>query len=69
MDNACVDSTVCILKPNNINPTCDIVLNAKSLFILDCVSPTTVPITKDRRELSNKLFVQEKSRSSIGLLV
>jgi hypothetical protein len=48
---ACVDSTVCILNPHNINPTCDIVLNAKSLFILDCVKPTTVPTTKDKREL------------------
>ena len=60
---------MCILKPNSINPTCDIVLNAKSLFILDCVKPTTVPITKDKRELNNKLVVQEKSKSKIGLLV
>jgi len=66
---ACVDSTVCILKPSNINPTCDIVLKANSLFILDCVNPTIVPIIKDKRELNNKLVVQEKSISNIGLLV
>ena len=58
-----------MVNPNNIKPTCDIVLKAKSLFILDCVKPTTVPTTKDKRELNNKLVVQEKSRSSIGLLV
>ena len=60
---------MCILKPNSINPTCDIVLNANNLLILDCVNPTTVPITKDKRELNNKLVVQEKSKSNIGLLV
>ena len=60
---------MCILKPNSINPTCEIVLNANNLFILDCVNPTTVPITKDKRELNNKLVVQEKSKSNIGLLV
>jgi hypothetical protein len=52
-----------------MKPTCDIVLKAKSLFILDCVNPTTVPITKDRRELNNKLVVQEKSISNIDLPV
>jgi hypothetical protein len=52
-----------------MKPTCDIVLKAKSLFILDCVNPTTVPITKDKRELNNKLVVQEKSISNIDLPV
>jgi hypothetical protein len=60
---------VCILSPNRINPTCEIVLKAKSLLILDCVNPTTVPITKDKRELNNKVVVQEKSISNIDLLV
>jgi hypothetical protein len=60
---------VCIVKPNNINPTCDIVLKAKSLFILDCVNPTTVPITRDKRELNSKLVVQEKSISNKDLPV
>ena len=60
---------MCILKPNSINPTCDIVLKANNLLILDCVNPTTVPITKDKTELNNKLVVQEKSRPNIGLLV
>ena len=45
------------------------VLNANNLFILDCVNPTTVPIIKDKRELNNKLVVQEKSISNMGLLV
>jgi hypothetical protein len=58
-----------MLKPNNIKPTCDIVLKAKSLFILDCVNPTTVPIIRDRRELNNRLCVQEKSISNIDLPV
>jgi hypothetical protein len=60
---------VCIVKPNNINPTCDIVLKAKSLFILDCVNPTTVPIIRDKRELNSKLVVQEKSTSNKDLPV
>ena len=60
---------MCIVKPSNINPTWDIVLNAKSLFILDWVNPTTVPIIKDKRELNNKLVVQENSKSNSGLLV
>lgn len=58
-----------MLRPNNINPTWDIVLKAKSLFILDCVNPTTVPIIRDRRELNNRLCVQEKSISNIDLPV
>lgn len=45
------------------------VLNAKSLLILDCVNPTTVPIIKDKRELNNNVVVQEKSISNIDLLV
>jgi len=45
------------------------VLNAKSLLILDCVNPTTVPIIKDKRELNNKVVVQEKSISNNDLLV
>jgi len=52
-----------------MNPTCEIVLNAKSLLILDCVNPTTVPIIKDKRELNNKVVVQEKSISNNDLLV
>jgi hypothetical protein len=58
-----------MVKPNNIKPTCDIVLKANSLFILDCVNPTTVPITKDKRELNSKLVVQEKSISKTDLPV
>jgi hypothetical protein len=58
-----------MVNPNNINPTCDIVLKAKSLFILDCVNPTTVPIISDKRELNNKLIVQEKSISNMDLPV
>jgi hypothetical protein len=63
------DNPMCEIKPDNINPTCEIVLNAKSLFILDCVNPTTVPITKDKRELKSKLVVQEKSMSTMDLPV
>jgi hypothetical protein len=58
-----------MVNPNNKNPTCDIVLKAKSLFILDCVNPTTVPIISDKRELNNKLIVQEKSISNMDLPV
>jgi hypothetical protein len=58
-----------MVSPNNINPTCDIVLKAKSLFILDCVNPTTVPMISDKRELNNRLCVQEKSISNIDLPV
>jgi hypothetical protein len=58
-----------MVNPNNIKPTCDIVLKAKSLFILDCVNPTTVPIIRDKRELNNKLIVQEKSISNMDLPV
>lgn len=60
---------MCILSPNKINPTCEMVLNAKSLLILDCVNPTTVPIINDKRELNNSVVVQEKSISNIDLLV
>ena len=60
---------MCILSPNSINPTCEIVLKAKSLLILDCVNPTTVPITSDKRELNSKVVFQEKSISNIVLLV
>jgi hypothetical protein len=60
---------VCILRPNKMNPTCEIVLNAKSLLILDCVNPTTVPITRDKRELNKRVVVQVNSTSNIDLLV
>ena len=64
-----MDSTLCILKASNINPTCDIVLKAYNLFSLDCVKPTIVPIIKDKIELNNKLIVQEKFTSNIDLFV
>ena len=58
-----------MLKPNNMNPTWDIVLKANSLFILDCVKPTTVHIINDKRELiiglcgaKIKLMAKNKNR-------
>ncbi|CAK5273028.1 unnamed protein product [Mycena citricolor] len=46
-----------MLKDNNINPKCDIVLYASSLFICDCAKPKTVPITKDNKEpINSKLY-------------
>ena len=48
-----------ILKPNNMNPIWEIVLKANNLLILDCVKPTTVPIINNKRELNNRLVVQE----------
>ena len=34
------------------------VLYANNFFILDCVKPTTVPITNESKELTNRLEVQ-----------
>ena len=48
-----------MLNANNINPTCDIVLNAYNLFILDCVKPNSEPIIKDKSELNRILFFQD----------
>jgi hypothetical protein len=42
-----------------MNPMCDIVLYAKSLFILVCDKPKIVPITKDKKQLMDKLVVHE----------
>jgi hypothetical protein len=42
---------------------------AYNLFILDCVKPAIFPITKDKRELNNKLIVQEKPVANMDLLV
>jgi hypothetical protein len=52
-----------------MKPKCDIVLYANNLFILNCVKPKTVPIIKDKRELTNKLLVQLKLNSNKDLLV
>ena len=64
-----MDSILSTAKANNINPRCDIVLYAKSLFILNCVKPKTVPIIRDNKELSNKLNTQLKFRGKYVLLV
>ena len=52
-----------------MNSTWNIVLKANSLFILDCVKPTTVPIINDKRELiiglcgaKIKLMAKNKNR-------
>ena len=64
-----MDSRLFIAKANNIKPRCEIVLYAKSLFILNCVKPNTVPIIRDKRELSNKLDLQLKLNGKNELLV
>lgn len=47
-----------ILNANNIKPKWDMVLYANNLFILDWLSPKTVPIISEKNELNNKLAVQ-----------
>lgn len=47
-------------KASNIKPRCEIVLYAKSLFILNCVKPNTDPIIKDNKLLNNNITFQEK---------
>jgi len=49
---------VLTLNANNIKPKCDMVLYANNLFILDWLSPNTVPIISEKNELNNKLAVQ-----------
>lgn len=55
---ACIDSILFMLRASNINPKCDIVLYANSLFILYWFKPNTVPIIKDSKELNSKTIVQ-----------
>ena len=52
-----------------MKPTCEIVLYANNLFILNCVKPTTVPIINESNELTNKLDVQLNSKANNELLV
>jgi hypothetical protein len=66
---AWIDSILLILNANNIKPTCEIVLYANNLFILNCVKPTTVPIIKESSELTNKLLVQLNWKLNKELLV
>ena len=54
-----MDSILFMLKANKMKPRCDIVLYAKSLFILNWLNPTIVPIINYKKELINKLLVQE----------
>ena len=60
---------LCILNAKSIKPMCEIVLYAYSLFILNCVNPTTVPTINDNNELSNKLVVHVKLNANNDLLV
>lgn len=46
---------------SNMNPTCDIVLYANNLLILDCVNPKTDPMIKENKLLNINMFFQEKS--------
>ena len=64
-----MDSILFMAKASNIKPRCEIVLYAKSLFILNCVKPNTVPIIRDNKELSNKLDLQLKLNGKNELLV
>ena len=64
-----MDSILFIAKANNIKPRCEIVLYAKSLFILNCVKPKTVPIIRDNKELKSKLDLQLKLNGKYELLV
>ena len=65
----CMDSILFIAKANNIKPRCEIVLYAKSLFILNCVKPKMVPIIRDNKELKSKLDLQLKLNGKYELLV
>ena len=56
----CIDSALSIDSASKINPTWLIVLYANSLFILNCVKPSTDPINKDNKLLINSIFFQEK---------
>lgn len=64
-----MDSILFIAKANNIKPRCEIVLYAKSLFILNCVKPKMVPIIRDNKELKSKLDLQLKLNGKYELLV
>ena len=46
-------------RPINMYPTWPIELYANNLFILVCVKPKIVPIINDKKQLIDKLVVQE----------
>lgn len=52
-----------MLKASSINPRCEIVLYANSLFILNCVSPKTLPIIRDKKELKVNPLIQLKLKA------
>lgn len=64
-----MDSILFILNANNMKPTCEMVLYANNLLILNCVRPTTEPITNESKELTNKLDVQLNWKLNKELLV
>jgi hypothetical protein len=66
-----IDSSLLTDKASNKKPTCDIVEKASNRLIRYCANPTTVPITKDNKEVVKSkffqtlVFVDESTRSKL----
>jgi hypothetical protein len=53
-----IDSSLLTDKASNKKPTCEIVEKASNRLIRYCANPTTVPITKDNKEVVKSKFFQ-----------
>ena len=51
-----IDSSLLTDKANSKNPTCEMVEKASNRFSLYCANPTTVPMTKESKDVVNNRF-------------
>ena len=52
-----IDSSLLTDKANSKNPTCEMVEKASNRFSLYCANPTTVPMTKENKDVVNNRFL------------